>query len=229
MDRPTTHTTDGSSSRHRLLHPEHPVRRLVSAAITCGVVALTLWFWPATLGGSARVVVVSGTSMEPVFDLGDIVITRDDDQHSIGDIALFRLTEGAGAGQLIIHRIIGVRDDGTFIMQGDNRDEPDRFHVGYDDVVGEPVLHIPYAGIAVRMMQQIWVLALVVGVITTMLLWPSRSDDEDDEWEHADDPTVALPRVDPVLGVDLDQLAREAQWRAEAEAWLAEQLAADQR
>ncbi len=193
-------------------------RRAVSYISTLGTVALLVWFWPASLGGATRVVMVAGESMEPGYHLGDLVVARERSASAVGDIVVFQVPDGAGEGELVIHRIVAVRDDGSFVTKGDSRAVADQFHVTADDIVGEPVLRIPWGGHLIALMRQGWFLAAVSGVLTAILLWPrGRSKQAEAASEEvADDgsaPTVDLPLVDDPSVV------------AEAEAWLAEQLA----
>ena len=193
-------------------------RRAVSYISTLGAVAALVWFWPASLGGATRAVMVAGESMEPSYHLGDLVVARERSDFSVGDVVVFQVADGAGEGELVIHRIVAVRDDGSFVTKGDNRAVADQFHVTADDIVGEPVLRIPWGGHLIALMRQGWFLAAVRGVLTALLLWPrGRSKQvEAAPEEVADDgpaPAIGLALLDDPSVV------------AEAEAWLAEQLA----
>lgn len=190
-------------------------KRAVSLVFTLVVLGLTAYLWPAPLGGVTRMVLVSGTSMEPTYALGDVVVARRGGAPAIGDVVVFEVPSGAGAGKLVIHRVVGQRDDGTFVTQGDNRDTADEFRVGVEHVVGRPVAHLPRAGLLVGLLRQGWVLAVIVGMIVLLLLWPERPEPAEEE--------VAVPV--PLFGPPLPQeLSPDV--LAAAEAWLAEQLAA---
>ena len=158
------------------------------------IVVIGVYFWPANLGGATRIVTVSGHSMEPTYDLGDIVITRDTGDTSVGDIVVFEVPSGAGAGLLVIHRVVAVDENGRFITQGDNRRTPDDWPLTEADIVGEPLLHIPHAGIVLGWFQQLWVAALAAGVAVVVLLWPTgrRADREDAEVDE----DSSVPSVD---------------------------------
>jgi signal peptidase I len=215
----------------------------MSLALTVLVVALAVFLWPARLGGATRLVVVSGTSMEPVYDLGDIVLARDGRRADVGDIVVFAVPEGSAQGMLVIHRIIDIDAAGRFVTQGDNRSTPDHWRLSHDDIVGTPLFHIPRGGQAIVFLGQGWVLAVVIGLVVMLLLWP-RSDDEesvegDDERERAgpdpepdttaDDPTGALlldpfVAVDPLAAFD-DARPIDPAVMAEAEEWLERELA----
>jgi len=85
-------------------------KRLGSLLITLAVVGLSVYLWPSRFGGSTRLVIVSGESMEPTYDLGDIVVARDGMQADVGDIVVFAVPEGEAMAacvlldHLLLHR-----------------------------------------------------------------------------------------------------------------------------
>ena len=92
----------------------------VQVALVLGVAAL---LWPSALGGKVDYVMVSGTSMEPGLQNGDLVIVRDTDDYEDGDAIAYRIAEGeVGEGAIVIHRITGGDGEAGFTTQGDNRD-----------------------------------------------------------------------------------------------------------
>ena len=162
-------------------------RRTLSILFTLVIVAGTLYLWPAPLGGQTRAVVVSGHSMEPTYDLGDLVIVRERPTSEIGDTVVFEVPDGeTGEGLLVIHRVVEVDDEGFFITQGDNRTTPDRWQLTEENIVGQPLAHLPHGGKLFQFLQQIWVIILLIGIVVVMVLWPSGDDDEHDG-EHDDD------------------------------------------
>ena len=181
-------------------------RRIGSALVTTVVVALVVFLWPARLGGSTNLVVVRGTSMEPVYHLNDIVVARTASDYDVGDIVVFRIPDGVGEGMLVIHRLIGRRDDGSWITEGDNRDTPDDFRIHDDDFVGKPVFVLPRAGRLVQWVSNVDVVAVALGLCGVLLLWPTR--------RVLGNSTLTRPS-DPVPDVEM-----------EAAAWLEAELAA---
>ncbi len=122
------------------------------------VVAVTavamLWFNTGMFG--IRPTIVSGVSMNPALEVGDLVVTRevDPDMIQIGDIIQFRR-----GGDLILHRVVEVertRDSSFFITRGDaNNVNDDPVLEGM--IVGKVVLVIPklgWLGIAPRLLIQ---------------------------------------------------------------------------
>jgi hypothetical protein len=120
--------------------------RLVETVLAVGALALLAWLWPAPLGGSARVLVVQGSSMVPTFHHGDVVIARAG-APDVGEVGVYRIPTGeVGEGALVIHRVIGVAGDGTLVLQGDSHLNPDPWNADEHDFVGTPVLAVPFVG-----------------------------------------------------------------------------------
>ena len=196
QERGTDHEHDHG---HDGEHPEALWRRLLSITFTIAVVVFTIYLWPAMLGGSSRLVVVSGHSMEPTYDLLDIVVARDAGDTRVGDIVVFEVPEGEAEGMLIIHRVLEVDDAGFFITQGDNRDTPDQWQLTEDDIVGKPLAHIPQGGKALGFIQNVWVIALLVGLVVLFVLWPDDDIEDDEDAEDTQNPQKAQDTRDPVL------------------------------
>ena len=150
------------------------LRRVLDTSAFALILAGAIHFWPATLGGSTRLVVVQGHSMEPTFHLGDLIIVRDNHQPHVGDVIVFHIPKGEpAASMLVVHRVIALRPDGSYLTRGDNRTTTDDFHITSGDVVGTPMLGIPHAGRAIGIASMPLAVALAAGLVTTLLLWPS--------------------------------------------------------
>jgi signal peptidase I len=123
------------------------LRRTLASLLFVAVVAgWFVYLRPPILGGSTVYVFVKGTSMEPKYHTGDLVLVRERSSYEIGDIAAFTVA-GVGGGQnVVIHRVIAVEADGTHVLQGDNRDQPDPWHPTDDEILGTPLLLLPRAG-----------------------------------------------------------------------------------
>ena len=191
------------------------VRRAIDVAALV-LTVLAAWFlWPASLGGSSRFIVVEGQSMEPTFHLGDLVLLHVGTAPRIGNVIVFRIPHGEpAAGLLIIHRIIGRRDDGTFVTQGDNRRTPDQFHIHRSDIMGSPRRSIPHLGRIIGLLSNPMIVGIAAGLLGTLLLWPRRND------RHAQ----ALP-IDLELDADgWSGVVLSEQLIRDAEDWLRTQL-----
>jgi len=127
--------------------PRRLRRWLPWAAIVVISLAWFGTFRPEQWGGPATYVVVRGTSMEPTFLPGDVVITRHAPAYGIGDAVAYRVPAGeVGSGTIVIHRIIGGDAVDGFITQGDNNPEADDWHPRSSDVLGRAWIHVPALG-----------------------------------------------------------------------------------
>jgi signal peptidase len=89
-----------------------------------------------------KVVAVAGGSMRPAIEPGDlIVLTRPPETIREGMILTMQIN-----GQVVTHRVVDFRQDGSFVTKGDANDARDDFR-GLDvRVVGEVRLRIPWLG-----------------------------------------------------------------------------------
>lgn len=121
------------------------------------VLAVTAWMlWPAAYGGATSIVVVSGTSMEPTYHTGDVLLVRKTEPQ-VGDVIAFTVPDGEGE---IVHRVIERRSDGTFLTRGDNRETPDMPLPSNADVVGVSMLLIPQGWWLVKLLTSPMVLGV---------------------------------------------------------------------
>lgn len=142
------------------------------------IVAIDAWYlWPAQLGGSTSMVIVSGISMEPTYFDGDLVITREVTP-SVGDVIVYA-PEGLGGAQ-IVHRIIGGNATDGWQMQGDNNDFIDPFTPKGDEVKGVVMVHYANFGrVTVLLLNPIvWAFVLLAAIV--LLLWWGGDTCEDD-------------------------------------------------
>ena len=174
MPAETAETADGA-------RPPSVPHRVMSITLWILVIAAVVLLWPSWLGGATRLTIVGGHSMESTYRLGDLLVVREGGANDAGDIVVFRVPEGPGRGTLVVHRIVERRPDGRIVTQGDNRERPDDWVLHDDDVVGHPVLRVPYAGKVVYALRAPWALAVLGGVAFMILFWPRRRDDPSDE------------------------------------------------
>src|SRR3972149_2843356 len=85
--------------------------------ITLAVLAW-LFLAPTQVGGQTSYVVVSGSSMQPGFGAGDLVMLRPAGGYQIGDVVAYR---DGQLGALILHRIVG-QDGPGYVLKGDSND-----------------------------------------------------------------------------------------------------------
>lgn len=123
---------------------------------------------PTSLGGSTSYVVVDGTSMEPTYDHGDLVIARQRDTYDVGDVITYDAP--VGVTYRVIHRVTEVTDDG-YLTRGDNRDQLDGWIVPFDAVHGSSAVVVPRGGTLVAILRHPPVLvAAFAGWVTLALM-----------------------------------------------------------
>lgn len=147
-------------TRQRTRRVVHGALHRTAAVVGVVVCIVLLWLlWPARFGGSTTFVVVSGSSMEPTFHTGDLLVVREGVPR-VGDVVAFRIP---GRDGQIVHRVIDRRADGTLLVQGDNRESPDMPMPTDADVIGVSSLLVPRGAIWVRLLTSPLVLGVGVG------------------------------------------------------------------
>ena len=118
-------------------------------AVAFSVIAIG-WFTtlrPERLGGPATFVMVQGTSMNPTYHTGDLVIVHRQAHYQVGDVIAYQIPKGqVGAGLTVIHRIVGGSPTTGFTTQGDSNPTPDDWHPTFADIQGSPWLLVPKGG-----------------------------------------------------------------------------------
>lgn len=93
----------------------------------------------------ATPVIVSGGSMRPALDPGDIVLVSRGAQTRVGDIALIR----SGAG-LVLHRVTGLAHGGSIRTRGDANPVADVGATSGKDIRGRVVAILPFGSLLER-------------------------------------------------------------------------------
>jgi signal peptidase I len=101
---------------------------------------------PLTVFGFKPLTVLSN-SMVPVFEAGDVIITREIDAEDlkVGDIISFYNEEK----NLITHRITSIAEkngERQFFTKGDNNNTADEEVITTSDIAGKELFHIPKLG-----------------------------------------------------------------------------------
>lgn len=112
------------------------VTRLLAGGLA---VAWFLLLAPTSLGGRATFVVVDGTSMQPKYVTGDLVVAHRQDHYALGEIVVFRY----GGGR-VVHRLVGGDAQHGWTTQGINKPAPDTWTIPERDVLGRVWLHVPH-------------------------------------------------------------------------------------
>ena len=158
------------------------IRRLVRAlSIGATLAILVGWFLvlrPQALGGPATYVVVRGSSMLPLYENGDFVVTEWSHAYAIGEVVAYRVPAGeVGDGHVVIHRIVGGDAANGFVLQGDNNRFVDPWTPRPADIVGTAWIQVPGFGRVIALVQQpVIAAALAMSVAITIMLArpPSR-------------------------------------------------------
>jgi signal peptidase len=128
--------------------------------------AWALFLRPNSLGGPVAYVTVSGTSMLPALDAGDLVVTTRAETYRVGDVVTYRVpADHPAAGAKVIHRIIGLDEAGRYLLRGDNANGPDVWHPTPSDVVGRVSFVVPGAG---RLIGVLRTPALIAGLAAAL-------------------------------------------------------------
>lgn len=137
-------------------------KRTAAVVSMLALVALAaMTFGPSPVGGSARVVVSSGSSMEPGITAGDLILVRSRAHYEVGDVVAYR-SDDLGT---VLHRIIDVApgDDGVeYVTQGDNNAFVDGERPTPEQMIGEMVARVPGGGRMLGLVPIFAALAVVV-------------------------------------------------------------------
>ena len=154
--------------------------KVVSYALVLAVVvgwAFTLR--PQALGGPAGYVLVSGTSMNPLYHTGDMVLVEHHSRYRVGDIVAYHVPKGDPmAGAQVIHRIIGGNAKTGWIVQGDNRTAPDVWRPHDSDIVGSAAVHIPNAVVVLQWLRSPVLLGLLAACFVFVRVLGRNEDEE---------------------------------------------------
>jgi signal peptidase I len=127
------------------------------------------------VGGPAGYIVVAGTSMEPTYSDGTLVITFTGPSYTVGDVVAFAVDVGEGRSRpLVIHRIIGGDAAGGYVTQGDNRPFSDPWSVRPADIVGRAAFAVPAFGQALLFLRSPIMLASIGAALATYVVLGRR-------------------------------------------------------
>ena len=125
-------------------------RRWVRVVLCATVLALAILAWviflPVRYGGWVAYIIIDGTSMEPGFHPGDLVVLREGRDYRVGDAVAYFTPD---LDSYAFHRIV-AEDRGRFTLQGDNNDWVDAYAPAYDEIVGKEWFHLPGVGKAAQ-------------------------------------------------------------------------------
>jgi signal peptidase len=156
------------------------LKKLIDAAtilISVGSVSVVLLLISATILGF-KPLVVSGGSMAPTFDAGDVLLTRPVDAESIEKNDVITYLNRTRSG-LTTHRVDGVisRAEGTFFRTiGDANTTPDNDLVHESFVQAKVLGHIPFGELVVFTYQSWWVSSALIFIPIVIILYRDFAD-----------------------------------------------------
>ncbi len=150
---------------------------LLGNLLLWAVILVDAWFlWPTALGGATSLVIVSGNSMFPTYEDGDLVVARVGEP-SVGDVVVYSPEMLGGAR--VVHRIVGGNADDGWEIQGDANSYADQWRPGNDEIVGVVELHYARVGLFATLLMTPWTWGFVLLAAVGLILWPDDHDDED--------------------------------------------------
>lgn len=139
--------------------------KIITAAVSLlAMVAVWLMFAPQQFGGQAAYVLVTGNSMEPFLDKGDMVVVRATNDIAVGDVVTYQYPD---LGH-VIHRVVDIQQ-GAYILKGDNNEWVDGYTPSQSEIIGEYWFKLPKASGVIKTLRTPWVFALSVGIATLFL------------------------------------------------------------
>lgn len=80
------------------------------------------------------------------FNKGDVMLVRGEDSYEVGDVVVYQ----ADNRPPIIHRVIEVKDDETYVVKGDNNYAPmqrtGEFNLDESRIIGSAYARLPFLG-----------------------------------------------------------------------------------
>jgi signal peptidase len=172
-------TAQGVGHAGPLVRSARLARGTATLALALGIVAWLALLRPTALGGSSTYVIVSGDSMLPLYQSGDLIIAQPDTASgpyaAVGSVVVFRIRPGEpGAGRLIVHRIVAFDPAIGYSTKGDHNPYLDPWHPRPEDVVGTPVAALPGVGTAIGLARQPIVAGSLFALLTMAWLFSRR-------------------------------------------------------
>ncbi len=113
--------------------------------------------------------VVITPSMEDTINVNDIIIVKDYDFKEIkeNDIIVYY---NNSANINVVHRVIKINDDGSFVTQGDNNSTPDSIFTTESNYIGKVVSYGSYLGLGKLLTNSKSVIFIVLILIFAYIL-----------------------------------------------------------
>lgn len=142
-------------------------RILAASAILAAVLVAWVFLAPRALGGSTTYLAVTGSSMEPRLESGDLVLLRTAKTYEPNDVVAY---ESDIAKRVFVHRIVR-RDGSRFILKGDANTFLDSARPGPGEIDGKLWLAVPMVGSGLAWLAEPVHAAIFGGSLAVLLLF----------------------------------------------------------
>lgn len=118
-------------------------KRLISPADIPFAIAVIVFICVVYGIGPYKMLGIETGSMQPNFNIGDAVVidkNYDPEKLKVGDVIAYEDNDN----KIIIHRIVKINSDKTFITKGDNNNVADSFYVHKEKIKGCVRVKVPY-------------------------------------------------------------------------------------
>lgn len=176
------------------------LRRLGQVAGWAALVGFIVLLWPSHLGGCTTLTIVTGHSMEPTLQPGDLAVARCGEPQ-VGDVVAYR--PFPDKTPVVIHRIIGGDAVNGWLLQGDNNHFDDPFKPVAAQVKGVMVASVPTVGAVLSFLASpiMWVSLLLAAA--AFYLWPGPAPATAPEQQ----PTEEQPEEQPAEDIEYETVA----------------------
>lgn len=161
--------------------------RWISWAVWAFLSALVVLAFGARLTGMTNWVIVSGSSMEPTFYTGDLILIGRTESWDVGDTVMYSIDIGGASNYNIIHRLVSGDQVDGWQARGDNKPQDDPWTIPDGNIAGEEILRIPAVGNLMTVVRAPLLLAIGAGVLAGMAVWakpaarrPETSESKDE-------------------------------------------------
>ncbi|MDP9814800.1 signal peptidase I [Spirilliplanes yamanashiensis] len=195
------------------------VRLVLSAAVlTASTAVLSLFVWtllPLAVGWSPSVVLTG--SMLPSIQPGDIVVAAPlDEGEQAAPGHVLRFVDPSRPSRYLLHRVVRVNEDGTYVTRGDANRSEDTAPVPPANVTGIARLRVPLVGLPVVWLHERDYLPLGLAVVAlfaaaqlfaglrTLTDEPDDPDDPDSESDFSDEEPLGCDPASDEADDDLD-------------------------
>lgn len=133
---------------------------------------------------------------------GDLAVLRRADTYAVGDVVAF----GVEGGGRVIHRVIGGDADNGYLIQGDNKPQPDLWRPKPPQILGRMLFHIPAGARVIAPLQDPVRFGVLVAVLMALTV-PAAEAARRRRARHTGGRTVTVPNASSSNGLSAGPLA----------------------